>query len=442
MLNQTRGSRLVIRDRVVRGLAVTGRALVFCGLLTSTAHAVAAQDVSVTSAAELISAINSAQPGHVITLAPGTYTVSQNLLADTAGTSVAPITVRAAALGEGLIRFDAVEGFKVSQPYWVFENLLIRGVCASDSSCEHAFHLFGDADWTVIRNNDVRDYNAHIKSNQQGGDFPDDVLVEGNVFRNSRVRATSNPVTPIDVVGGRRWIIRSNLIADHAKGQGNQISYAAFLKGNSKDGLFERNLVVCEHGHTAGIRLGLSFGGGGSGPPSICEEGTCTPEHEDGVMRNNLIVNCPDDVGVYVNEGLNVDIHNNTLFNTTGIDIRFAASVANLRNNVIDGPIRERDSGTAILGTNLLNLSLAAMRSYFTDPDHADFTLLSGTAIVDQGETLALVVDDYCGNLRDDGVTDLGAVEYDGEICQTAHRALDVFSSSFETADLALWSVP
>ncbi len=401
-----------------------------------------AQVVRVTTAAELISAVNSAQPGHVITLAPGTYTINQNLLADAAGSAGAPITIRALALGQALIRFNAVEGFKVSEPYWIFENLLIRGVCSSDPSCEHAFHLFGDADFAVIRNNDVRDFNAHIKSNQLGGDFPDDVLVEGNVFRNSRVRATSNPVTPIDVVGGRRWIIRSNLIADHAKGQGNQISYAAFLKGNSKSGLFERNLVVCELNHTAGIRLGLSFGGGGSGPPSICEEGTCTPEHEDGVMRNNLIVNCPDDVGVYVNEGLNVDIHNNTLFNTTGIDIRFDASVANLRNNVIDGPIRERDSGTAILGTNLLDQSLAQMRSIFTDPDNADFGLESGAAIVDQGETLALVVDDYCANPRDDGNHDLGAVEYGGPVCTTSHPALDLFSNSFETSDLSLWTTP
>ena len=416
--------------------------LALCALAISAALPTAAQVIRVTTSAELISAINSAQPGHVITLAPGTYTVSQNLLADTAGTSPAPITVRAPVLGQALIRFDAVEGFKVSAPYWVFENLLIRGVCASDPTCEHAFHLFDDAEFTVIRNNDVRDFNAHIKSNQQGGNFPDDVLVEGNVFRNSRVRATSNPVTPIDIVGGRRWIIRGNLIADHAKGQGNEISYAAFLKGNSKSGVFERNLVVCELNHTAGIRLGLSFGGGGSGPPSICEDGTCTPEHEDGIMRNNLIVNCPDDVGVYVNEGLNVDIHNNTLFNTTGIDIRFTASVANLRNNIVDGPIRERDSGTAILGTNLLNQSLAQMRTYFTDPDNADFALESGASIVNQGETLALVVDDYCANLRDDGNHDLGAIEYDGAVCPTAHSALDLFANSFETSDLAFWTVP
>jgi high frequency lysogenization protein len=46
--------------------------------------------------------------------------------------------------------------------------------------------------------------------------------------------------------GGRRWQLRGNFIHDHAKGEGNGVSYAAFLKGNSRDGLIERNLVICE----------------------------------------------------------------------------------------------------------------------------------------------------------------------------------------------------
>ena len=61
---------------------------------------------------------------------------------------------------------------------------------------------------------------------------------------------------------------------------------------------------------------------GGTGPDSICELGKCKPEHERGVMRNNLIVNCPADVGVYVNAGADTKILNNTLYNTTGIDMR------------------------------------------------------------------------------------------------------------------------
>ncbi len=371
--------------------------------------------VPVGSTQELIDAIGDALPGHVITLAPGTYDVDQNLSCVVDGTAAEPIVVRADQLGDALIRFDAVEGFKVSGAHWTFENLDIEGVCSTHSACEHAFHLFGDADFVQIRGNRMHEYNAMIKSNITSGAFPDDVVVEFNEFFNSTVRNTSNPVTPIDIVGGRRWQVRANLIADFGKGQGNGISYAAFLKGNSKLGLFERNLVICELNHTGGIRLGLSFGGGGSGPSSICEEGTCTPEHEDGIMRNNLIVNCPDDVGIYLNEAADVRIYNNTIYNTTGVDVRFTASVAELRNNILSGQIRERDGGTAIEGVNLESVSLGEFAAWFTDPANADFGLLDGSSFVDLGETLAEVLADYCANGRDDGSTDLGAVEYDGD---------------------------
>ncbi len=408
----------------------------------------AALDVAVTTAAELVAAIDAAAPGHVITLAPGTYELSANLLCDATGTAAQPIVVRGAGPERPLIRFDAVEGFKVSAPHWVFEDLEIEGVCATHGQCEHAFHLFGAADFTVIRRCRLREYNAAIKSNGSDVDgdyvFPDDVLIEHNELFNSTVRNTGNPVAPLDIVGGRRWVVRANLIADFGKGGGNGISYAGFLKGNSRDGLFERNLVICERDHTGGIRLGLSFGGGGSGPDGICEEGTCTPEHQNGVMRNNLILNCPDDVGIYLNEALDAGIFNNTLYRSTGIDVRFAASVAELRNNILSGAIRERDGGTAITGTNLENVTDAEFAAWFADPAAADFTLLDGTAFVDLGTSLPTVPDDYCANLREDGAHDIGALEYDSTpTCDTTRPGGGqplIFADAFESGDTTAWS--
>ncbi|MEM9532737.1 MAG: chondroitinase-B domain-containing protein, partial [Pseudomonadota bacterium] len=263
--------------------------------------------IAVTTPAELTAAVQNAQPGDVITLAPGTYNVvATRISVNTPGTAVAPITVRAEALGDAQIKWNSagtfVEGFLISAPYWRFENLDIEGICANDTNCEHAFHIVGGAEFTQIVNNRLYGFNAMLKGNQLSGEFPDDVDVIGNELFNPAPRQTGNPVTPIDIVGGRRWLVQSNFIYDFAKAGGNQISYAAFLKGNSKDGIMERNLVMCERFHTGQIRLGLSFGGGGSGPPGICEENTCTPEHEGGIMRNNLIVNCPADVGIYLNE--------------------------------------------------------------------------------------------------------------------------------------------
>lgn len=402
--------------------------------------------VPVSTPAQLTAAIDGAAPGAVITLAPGVYTVNQNLQCDNAGTAAQPITVRGAAPGQVFIRFNAVEGFRVSAPHWVFEDLDIQGICPAHSSCEHAFHVVGAADFTRIRNCRMRDFNAQIKGNGEGEPrvFPDDVVIESNELFNSTSRATSNPVTPIDIVGGRRWVIRGNFIHDFAKGQGDQISYAAFLKGNSRDGLFERNLVVCERDHTGGIRLGLSFGGGGSGPPSICEDGTCTPEHQGGVMRNNVIANCPQDVGIYLNKAQDTGIYHNTLYNTTGIDVRFTATSADLRNNLLAGQIRNRDGGFSTEGSNRESVTPLEWVSWFLNPAGLDFALLLGTHLVDLGTHVPEVPDDYCGNLRDDGAPDLGAVEYDGDgSCDTtrAGGGGEIFADGFEAGGMEAWGL-
>ena len=412
----------------------------FLAVLAAAAAAVigtaTAGGVPVNTAQQLIEAVNSAQPGDVITLAPGIYDIDQNLRCDTAGTAQNPIVVRGPNDQSARIRFDAVEGFKVLAPHWRFEYLDIQGVCASDSSCEHALHIVGAANFTQVRHSRLHDYNAMIKGNGEdnggGTEWPDDVLIEFNEFFNADIRQTSNPVTPIDVVGGQRWVIRGNTIYDFAKGQGNQISYAAFLKGNSADGLFERNLVICERFHTGGVRLGLSFGGGGSGPDPICEQGTCTPEHRNGIMRNNVIANCPADVGIYLNEAQDVRILHNTLYDNTGIDVRFDASVAELRYNVLSGRIRERDGGTANATDNREQVSTAEFSQWFESPANLNFAPVDGAPIVNAGAPLADVPDDYCGNPRSDGAPDSGALEL-GSTCADSPGPADlIFADAFE----------
>jgi len=376
-----------------------------------------AADVAVATASELQSAVDNVTPGDIITLAPGDYALGAVLSCDTDGTASEPIVVRAEALGDAQITTDQVMAFRVSAPYWTFENLDIQGTCASHTNCEHAFQIVGRADHTTVRGSRLHDWNAQIKGNGEdvgdGMEWPDGVLIENTEFFSSTVRNTGNPVTPIDIVGGHDWIVRANFIHDHAKGQSDQISYAAFFKGHGENGLFERNLVVCEWLHSGGIRLGLSLGGGGSNPDFICEQSDCSIEHVGGTIRNNIVAHCPADVCLYLNEAVDSKVYNNTLYDCTGVDVRFSVSTADIRNNVLSGSIRERDGATTTLGTNLTNTT--EWISWFTDPDNLDFGLVDGVDIVDQGEPLADVVDDFCTNDRDDGLNDLGAVEYDGD---------------------------
>lgn len=377
----------------------------------------------------LQAAIAAADPGDEIVLAAGTYAVGSNLVITRSGTPAAPVRLRAAAPQGALLRFDATEGFVVSASDWRFEDLAIEGVCALDDACEHAFHLVAAADRTVLRNNRVRDFNAPVKGNGQpigpGGSyvFADDVLIEGNHFHGTRARNTANPVTMIDVVGGRRWIVRRNLIYDFQKLLGDGVSYGAFLKGNSRDGLFERNLVMCSRAFSGGTRIGLSLGGGGTAT-QFCEDASCVTEHQNGILRNNLIVNCSD-VGVYLNKAQNTLVDHNTLYATSGIDVRFATSSATLRNNALVGAIRNRDGGTSTQAGNLVNVAPATMQAWFLDPANGDFRAVQVAALLNQGVGGTGVVDDYCGDDRDDGLNDIGAVEYDGEAdCDTRPGAL------------------
>lgn len=394
------------------------RALLLAALAIAVPRTAAADDVTVTTTAELVAALAAAQPGDVITLAPGTYATSANLRCDRAGEPGRPITVRAAALGTVVIESSAVEGFHVTAPHWRFEGLEMRGTCADDDACEHAFHVVGLADGTAIVGNRLVDFNAQIKGNGApvgpGGAFtwPDDVVIAGNELFDTRPRMTANPVTKIDVVGGRRWRVVANYLHDFAKGGGDNVSYAAFLKGNSRDGVLERNLVVCERLHRGQVRLGLSLGGGGTGPDSICEDGTCSPEHQGGTIRNNLVAHCPADVGIYLNEAAGTRVLHNTLYDTTGIDVRFAASTAEVRGNLVSGAVRDRDGGSSVRADNVLAAGNAAFAAWFRDPDALDFTLTDGAMLVDRGAALADVTDDYCARPRT-GLPDLGALEYD-----------------------------
>lgn len=420
-------------SRRSRRLAALALAIALPALATTGAARAQARQVPVDDEASLAAAMAAAEPGDVIALAPGVYEIDGRLRADRPGLPERPITLRAARPGEATLRFRAdsrvVEGFHVTAPDWRFENLVVEGACARDDDCEHAFHIVGAADRTVVRGSELRDFNAQVKGNgapvgqEDAWVWPDDVLLEGNELYNRAPRETANPVTPIDVVGGRRWVVRANHIHDHAKAGGNRISYAAFFKGNSRDGLFERNLVVCEQLHRGQIRLGLSLGGGGSSPDRICEDGTCTPEHRGGILRNNLIAHCPADVGIYLNEATDTRVLHNTLYRTTGIDVRFAASSAELQGNLLSGRIRERDGGRASLQDNRAGLDEATFRAWFADPDALDFALRQGDALVDGGAPDPALPDDYCGAPRD-ARPDLGALEYvSARPCDTSRPA-------------------
>jgi hypothetical protein len=309
--------------------------------------------ISVHSALELIAALKFIKPGQVIMLEPGIYEIKQSRIkVFEAGTRYFPIRVIASKLGEVVIKLKG-EGFVINQPYWQFENLHFIGNCISHSSCEHAFHVVGKGANVLFKNNIFQDFNAAIKINGLKGDYPDNGKVLGNTFYNTSARKTANPVTPIDLMHANNWQVSDNFIFDFIKAGGNKISYGAFFKGGSTNGEFSRNLIMCNANlKSDSVAIGLSLGGGGS--PDKWHRDNNAFEHSNGVIRNNIIMHCANDVGIYINKGRNSLIDHNILYNTVGIDVRFAESSAVLSQNILSGRILGRNKGEFNMTNNLV----------------------------------------------------------------------------------------
>ena len=244
--------------------------------------------------------------------------------------------------------------------------------------------MVGKATHFVLRNSTLIDFNAHIKINGERGRFPDDGLIESNTITNTAARQTEDSVTSIDLVGASGWLIRANVITDFVKAQGNRISFGAFAKGGGSNNRFERNVVVCEMRlrGAAGWRVGLSLGGGGTGP-EFCRDGRCITEQEGSIIDSNLIASCSDD-GIYLNRAAMSQVAHNTVMDTGGISVRFAESSADLDGNLVDGVVRSRD-GAAIHGSDNLSTGLAWLylgqhpqRALFRDASTLDFTWRAG----------------------------------------------------------------
>ena len=263
------------------------------------------------------------------------------------GTTGAPITVKASMPDTVVIQASRVETFSIYHSYWVFENLIIKGTAGT----HHAFHISKNADHVIIRNNKLINFHSHIKSNGSQGQFPDFGLIEGNFISNDSIRKTSQPTSPIDIVGGHQWVIRNNVVTDFGRSSKKSVSYGIFLKGNSINGLIEQNLVICSQQHQSGYRIGISLGGGGTGK-AYCEKKNCDHEHRHGTIKNNVVLNCSD-AGIYLKKASDSKVFHNTLINTLGIDAQLVPTSAIIENNYVGGVIQARKGATVQRKNNI-----------------------------------------------------------------------------------------
>lgn len=356
--------------------------------------------------AELEDALRQVREGEVIELLPGKYQIRKTLYPRNAGQAEQRIVLRAERANTAILEIEANEGFAVTKPYWTFENLKLVGVCQNHEYCEHAFHVSGEAHHTIIRNNHIEDFSAHIKVNGLRGNWPDDGNVSFNNLVNSKPRNTSRPVTPFDLVGASRWVVSDNYVANFTKSDPKSTTFGIFMKGAGFGGRIERNLVVCatRDMSQAGTRVGISFGGGGSGK-SYCRDGACEVEFSGGRAFNNIVAHC-NDFGIDVNRSRATFIAHNTLINTGGIDVRGDGASALAYGNLFEGLARARNGGSLQKNMNE-NVSLLGV---FESVDELRLQWKERPGNI---ASHPAVTEDFCGRPRSEG-TPPGALEAAG----------------------------
>jgi hypothetical protein len=307
--------------------------------------------ISVNSLAQLNDVISSNKDKDVIIeLEDGTYRLNDSAFRINSNDTMNLLVIRAKNRHAAIIEVGYRVGFEIKRANVQLDGLKFMGVCDSDSHCEHALHIFGDADNLTIVNNEFVNFNAAIKSNGfedkgQSRQFPDGVVVSNNLFYNQWRRLTNTPVTPIDVVGGNYWSIKHNFIADFSKDKGYKIAYGAFLKGGGENGQMHNNIIACQwkvpYSSVLDARVGLSLGGGGTGR-DFCQSDACEYEHKTGSIRNNMVVNCENDVSIYLNNTIQSGVADNLLVNSLGIDISPKDIGAEIFNNKMHGSIYDK----------------------------------------------------------------------------------------------------
>jgi hypothetical protein len=368
--------------------------------------------VNVDTVAELQDAVVNLTSGTTILVADGTYDLTNTLNIR----HVDNVAIRSAS-GDR----DAV---------------ILRGRGMSNTNYQNVPHVLAiyDADDVLIADMTLRDayyhlvqvhgeegpqrpvlYNLHlidsgeqfIKGSTAGppGPYSDGGVVACSLIEYSS-QARDDYTNGVDILGGADWTIRDNVFRN--------IRYSASLAGpailmwrNSLNTIVERNqFIECDRA----IALGLSSPDGNS------RGGETTYDHQGGIVRNNFIYRAGDgDIGITVNYARDFKIYHNTVilngtFPWGAIEYRFSVSNGDIRYNLSDAPVWQRDGASATLVGNITNAQLA----WFVSPASGDLHLnASATSAIDHAAALADVPDDYDGAWRPIGMApDVGADEY------------------------------
>jgi hypothetical protein len=353
-----------------------------------------AGNLKVDSAEDIRQAFGKARPGDTITIKVGEYDMGGELSTGSDGTRGKPITVTAdGARGYAHLKAKGQVAFRIRNRFWVFKGIHFEG---DYRTTEAAVFMDGPGGCGDIQIIDCRisGSNTHGMKSAKLREKPvNNVLVEHTELFNTGA-------TGFDLPAGDGWILRGNYVHDYGRAGGT--SYGIFLKGGGKDGIIEGNIV---DGKKMGGTVGISFGGGLMGKQwlRVHPDGTFAAEHENGIARNNIVLNTGD-VAYHSNNGRNCRFYNNLAWGCG----TFQRQASYPKDPVLDNNL----IGGAVKGASENKNTVAPQWDWFVDVEKEDFRLTAAgkAALVGKGNALNDNPTDFFGAKRDRTVPVLGPV--------------------------------
>jgi hypothetical protein len=328
--------------------------------------------IVVSRTADLERALATARPNTTIILRDGTYRLVHYLDITTPGLVIRGQTSdpkRVAIVGKGM-----------DDPIGVALSVSAPGVVLADFTVgrvkNHGVQVRGEtgADKVVLHNLRIIDTGEQFLkgSMSKDGRGPNDGLVSCCEFSYT-VSGPSNYTNGVDVLGGARWVVRSNIFLRirGPESGGWSCGPTILMWGGCHDSLVEGNLLVdCFRG----IALGLIDHTPKKEPP----------DHQGGVIRRNVVCNLNTwcDEAIEADDCPGVVIEHNTVLSegkvNWSISARFSRTTATIRNNLTNHPILARDGGTYTQEGNVTT----AKRDWFIDPAHGDLLLIDAGVVI------------------------------------------------------------
>jgi hypothetical protein len=381
--------------------------------------------VTASSVAELVSAVNNAEPGTTILVADGYYALDGSYLRiDTPG-----VTLRSASGDREAVVLDG--NYHTTEIVQIVASNVTIADLTLQRAYDHPIHVTSsDAGATL----NTRIYNVQIidpgqqaiKINPHAARvyFPDDGEVACS--RLTLTDAGREHIRDSCYTGGvdghqaRGWVVRDNVIEGFWCDSGLSEHAVHFWTG-SRDTLVERNRLI---DNARGVGFGLLASGDGRSYPDDPCPGADYVDHYGGVIRNNMISAGRDalfasrygfDCGICLWQACGASAIHNSVVSTqlpfSSIEWRFDATDVEIINNLVSHNLRDR-GGRAQLAGNLVDAPLAL----FLDGAGGDLHLVAtADQAIDGGISLApgLCDDDFDSDLRPIGdAPDIGADEY------------------------------